>query len=70
MATHCDPPKHCDICAQPIGNTFYDARLKTGRWANTCPTCWWDHSNRLLGTGVGQKYVRHEIGGQYTKVAG
>ena len=66
--SYIDPPSNCDVCKEPIKNTFYDAMTKFGPWANMCSTCFKTHSNGRLGMGLGQQYELKK--GGYVKVAG
>ena len=51
-------PTSCQICEQPITESFIDGRLRgTGSWAIMCPDCHSDHGIGI-GTGRGQLYER------------
>lgn len=63
------PPAKCDICQEPIVNTFIDgATVHGGRWANMCEQC---HAldGYGIGPGRGQKY-QHTTPDVWEKVAG
>lgn len=47
----------CDICGKQIENILYDARTHNGCWATMCEKCFHKHTDGVLGTGYGQKYV-------------
>ena len=55
-----NPPANCEVCHASITDTFIDGRTIHGPWANMCPTCH-KEIGVGLGTGRGQKYVKHGI---------
>lgn len=64
------PPTSCDVCGDPIGETFYDMRTRSGPWACMCPRCAMVGPGvGRVGTGFGQKYERRPDG-SYEKTAG
>jgi hypothetical protein len=60
--------KVCQICESPCGDTYYDAKMKTGAWADMCETCFTLHAGKV-GTGYSQKYQRNS-NGIFTKILG
>jgi len=60
-------PSKCDLCSGSVGKTFYDARMKSGQWANVCQSCFVLHGISL-GVGYGQKYEERE--GAWIKTSG
>jgi len=44
-------PTECNICNEPIKETFVDGRTKTGFWAIMCPAC---HKEFGVGLGIGR----------------
>lgn len=61
-------PEKCDICKEPITDTFVDGATKFGPWGFMCPSCH-PKVGCGLGLGRGQKYVKQE-NGQFKKVEG
>lgn len=55
-------PVSCDLCKQPLTNTFVDGRTKLGPWGMLCKPCHNTHGVGL-GTGKGQAYRR--VGDQW-----
>jgi hypothetical protein len=55
-------PAKCDLCANAIDKTFFDAKTRMGPWANLCPTCYVNVGLGQLGTGMGQKYEKQDTG--------
>lgn len=47
-------PKDCDICGRPA---HYDARTRSGQWANLCQQHFDSETNGELGTGLGQRLI-------------
>ena len=50
----------CDVCTangDPNVPAQYDAKTKSGPWANLCVTHFILHGPGKLGTGIGQKFV-------------
>jgi hypothetical protein len=58
-----------DNFSHVIGEVVYDAKTRMGPWATMTATSWRRHGAGALGTGHGQKYVRHE-NGELHKVKG
>jgi hypothetical protein len=52
-------PVACDLCNARIEDQFFNARIRTGGWATTCPDC---HRRYGVGLGLGR-------GQRYTQVA-
>ena len=48
-------PVVCDVCRQKFSGVFYDFRLRQGRWALGCETCFLQQGCGL-GEGRGHKY--------------
>jgi hypothetical protein len=65
---HSATPKVCDLCYEPIGNMFYDARIRS-TWGCICPDCFKGYGCQL-GTGYGQRYERSYVDGRYYKTGG
>jgi len=65
------PPKKCQLCGEPITDTFIDGRVvrKGATWAIMCSTC---HLNEGvgLGLGFGQKYQLDSINDEWIKIEG
>lgn len=59
---HLNPPLACDMCSNLIEETFFDAKTIYGPWANLCSDCFDLYTERKLGTGNGQKYVKTKEG--------
>jgi len=61
-------PKTCDLCGQPVFDTFIDGRTSEGFWAIMCKKC---HVSKGmgLGPGRGQLYCRNR-GGKFLKTDG
>lgn len=68
MIIYMNPPTKCDVCKGIIGNDLYDIKTTMGPWACTCEGCFYRYGMGL-GTGLGQKYVKDDIG-RYVKVEG
>ena len=49
----------CDVCGDPA---VYDAKTKSGPWANLCEKDFKVHGLGKLGTGYGQRLVLKEAG--------
>lgn len=63
-------PTHCDTCAEPIKDIFFDTVTQMGPWGCICPSCFTlGPSIGKLGVGFGQKYVLQE-NNTFLKVAG
>lgn len=54
-------PDVCQLCDQPITDTFIDGRTMWGPWACMCKECW-EEKGDGLGTGRGQMYGRQPDG--------
>ena len=69
-STHyCHPPKACDVCKDPIADTFSDAFIPAWYvWANVCPDCARFHGVKY-GVGMGQRFKR-DATGYFAKVEG
>ena len=56
-----DAPTVCQVCDQPITDTFIDGRTMWGCWACMCRECW-EMKGEGLGDGLGQMYGRQADG--------
>ena len=61
-------PDVCDLCQQPIRETFVDGATMVGPWRNMDLRCLRMHG-RGLGRGLGQMYRRQDDG-RWLKVEG
>lgn len=54
----------CDLCqfkgVKPVPKAEYDAKTKSGPWANLCEACFERYTWGVLGTGKGQRLVLEE----------
>lgn len=62
--TYITEKRTCDVHeyekGEPGVTASYDAKTKTGQWANVCEQCFNTHTDRKLGTGHGQRLVMGE----------
>lgn len=61
-------PSTCEIRGEKITDEFIDGKTKMGPWAIMCPRCWGVLGVGRLGTGFGQRYLKHD--GDFIKVEG
>jgi hypothetical protein len=61
-------PQSCEVCSQPITDTFVDGKTHMGPWANMCSGCH-KHHGTGLGMGKGQQYKK-QPNGDWVKVKG
>lgn len=62
--TYITEKRTCDVHeyekGEPGVTASYDAKTKTGQWANVCEQCFNTHTAGVLGTGKGQRLVMGE----------
>jgi hypothetical protein len=58
-----------DDFGMPYGDVMYDAKIKTGPWANMAEQSWHVFGSGKLGTGYGQKYKK-QADSRWLKVDG
>lgn len=65
------PPTECQLCYEPLNDTFIDGKLPNGTWAIICHSCG-EKYNVELGTGQGQMYDKIIVDGkvQWQCIAG
>jgi len=61
-------PPSCQLCHRDFNGQMFDARVRTGGWANTCADCHRRYCNGL-GEGRGQRYTL-VAGGRWLKTGG
>ena len=61
-------PEGCQLCSRPFLGIMYDARIRTGQWANMCSSCHRSYGVGL-GLGRGQRYMLQK-NGKWLKVGG
>jgi hypothetical protein len=61
-------PTQCDLCAEPITDTFIDGKTIMGPWANMCSNCY-EEKGVGLGIGRGQLYGK-QADGRWLKTKG
>ncbi len=65
-----NPPNKCDLCENPIKDTFVDGKMKGyNSWAIFCPECFKIHG-KGLGVGLGQMYHKDKGSTEYFKIEG
>lgn len=57
-------PETCDVCFEPITDSFIDGKTIHGPWGNMCPRC---HKKIGVGLGTGRGQLYQLQDGKFVK---